>query len=185
MILDQGFQDAMGIDSTRPQGRSWAGYSDRFPDRINPSFPPVVWKPITYGNFLIEAAGRTLPTGNALLLANGQVSASVDWRSPYTGEAGKASPIPQQDGFGYFYFTDKGNPEVFVKVLDWGANRPYLLFHSGLTDFEYAVTFTEVCSGKSVTLRRPSSSFAGGADTTSLPHSGCRTPYVSTEEAAR
>lgn len=181
MVIDMGWYDSMGLDTTRPQGRSWAGInaaSDSV-DWTNPKFPPTVWGQVQAGNFLIDANGKTLPTGQALLLSNGQVTASVEWRSPYSGDGGIATPIPQSDEFGYFYFSSKANPEVFVKVLDWGTIAPYLLFHGGLTNFEYSITFTEVCSGKKVVLRKPPFTYVGGADSTSLPHSGCVTPYAS------
>ena len=63
-----------------------------------------------------------------------------------------------------FFFSDPCNPEVFVKVLDFGSDRPFLLFWAGLTDLEYTLTFTN-----QATFTKPSGGYGGFADATSLP----------------
>jgi photosystem II stability/assembly factor-like uncharacterized protein len=105
-----------------------------------------------------------------LLLSDNRVRATVSWRSQYTGQTGIAYGLPQKNEFGFFYFTDPNNPEVFVKVLDFGAASPYLVFFAGLTDYEYTVTFTVISTGKSVSFHKQPGSYAGGADNKSLPH---------------
>ena len=105
-----------------------------------------------------------------LLLANGQVSVSVTWKSQYSGQGGVATPLPQDDQFGFFYFSDAGDPEVFVKVLDWGSSNPFLLFAAGLTDFQYTVTFTNVKTGQKVTFPKAAGSYAGYADGKTMLH---------------
>lgn len=113
----------------------------------------------------------TMPTAaNELLLSKGRVAVSVDWKSQYSGQTGQAVPLPQKDEFGFFYFTDKGNPEVFVKVLDFGETSPYLLFFAGLTDYEYTVTFRNIRTGQTVAFKKNPGSFNGGADNSSLKH---------------
>jgi hypothetical protein len=103
-------------------------------------------------------------------LQAGKISVKVDWKSQYNGQGGTATAIPKADTYGYFSFFDPANPEVFVKVLDFGAGSPYLLFWSGLTDFEYTVTFTNLASATSVSFHKDPGSTAGGASTTTLPH---------------
>ncbi len=106
----------------------------------------------------------------SLLPLGGKVSVQVRWRNQYSGQSGTATAIQKADQYGFFYFSDPGNPEVFVKVLDFGAGQPYLLFWAGLTDFEYTLTFTNRSTGASVSFLKPAFSAAGGANTTSLPH---------------
>ncbi len=105
-----------------------------------------------------------------LLLSNGQVSVSVAWKSQYSGQSGVATPLPQDDQFGFFYFSDAGNPEVFVKVLDWGSSNPFLLFAAGLTDFQYTVTFTNIKTGQKVTFPKAAGGYAGYADGKTMLH---------------
>jgi PKD repeat protein len=111
-----------------------------------------------------------LEADTALYLSGGNVRVQVNWRSQYSGATGQASTIPKADEFGYFYFTEANNPEVFVKVLDFGASSPYLLFFGGLTDFEYTVTFTNVKTGKAVSFKKDAGAYAGGADNKGLLH---------------
>ncbi len=118
-------------------------------------------------------ARRTIdvgPPSQRLALSRSRVRVDVTWRSQYTGATGTAFALPQSDNFGYFYFSDRANPEVFVKVLDFGTNSPYLLFYAGLTDFEYTVTYTNVATGGSVKFTKPAGSLNGWGDDTSLPH---------------
>ncbi len=110
------------------------------------------------------------PLAREIVLSRGKVAVSVTWRSQYSNESGEATPIPQKDEFAYFYFQDRGNPEVFVKVLDFGESSPYLLFYTGLTDFEYTVTFRHVDTGQTVSFKKEPGKFNGGADNTSLLH---------------
>jgi subtilisin family serine protease len=115
-------------------------------------------------------AGRAVgpETGPELLLDAGQISVTVTWRNQYSGQTGTATPLPQDDQFGFFYIADAGNPEVFVKSLDWGASRPFLLFAAGLTNFEYTVRFRNVRSGQEVVFLKPADAYSGFADGNSM-----------------
>ncbi len=103
-----------------------------------------------------------------LSLSNGRVSVGLTWRNQYDGSTGVSIATPINDNFGFLSFTDPANPEVFVKVLDFGSQRPLLLFYGGLTDLEYHVTFANVCSNQSVVRVKPASDTGGGLDTTSM-----------------
>ncbi len=100
---------------------------------------------------------------NQLLLSQGRIRVTVDWESQYSGEKGKAFSLPQVDQFGYFYFFDANNPEVFVKVLDFGNNKVQA-FVGGLTDFGYRVTFTSVATGQQMIFVKPAGELFGFAD---------------------
>src|SRR5207249_4054580 len=67
---------------------------------------------------LAARAPESIP--QELLLAGGRVSVRLDWQSPYDGSSGTAFGVPRGDRFGYFFYTSPRNPEVFVKVLDFG-----------------------------------------------------------------
>lgn len=69
-----------------------------------------------------------------------------------------------------FTFSSPENPEVIVKVFDWGADRPYLLFWTGLTDLSYSVTFTNLGTGQTATFAREAGRVGGGIDTKTLLH---------------
>jgi uncharacterized delta-60 repeat protein len=100
-------------------------------------------------------------------LSKGRVRVSVTYRSS-GGKEKTATALPQQDGYALFHFGDPKSPEVLVKVLDFGEGRPFLAFHAGLTDLEYAVTYTVVKTGKTLTLKKPAGSYGGGSDSSAL-----------------
>jgi hypothetical protein len=103
----------------------------------------------------------------SLALSSGRVSVIVDWRNPYSGETGRAYGIPKADPFGFFYYTDRDNPEVFVKVLDFGDGIARV-FVGGLTDFYYKVTFRVLQSGQTLVFEKPPYQYIGFADNGTL-----------------
>jgi hypothetical protein len=103
----------------------------------------------------------------ALRLSAGRVLVTVDWQNQYSGQGGTAFAIPQQDGFGFFYFTDPGNPEVFVKVLDFGGGGA-LCFVGGLSDFYYKVTFKTLRTGQTLVFEKQAGQYLGFADNGTL-----------------
>ncbi len=99
----------------------------------------------------------------ALNLSNRRVSVTVEWKNHYSGQTGTAYAIPQRDEFGFFYFTDPNNPEVFVKVLDFGGAGA-LCFVGGLSDFYYKVTFKALSTGQTLVFEKPAGQYVGFAD---------------------
>ncbi|MFI5180061.1 MAG: neprosin family prolyl endopeptidase [Thermoanaerobaculia bacterium] len=111
------------------------------------------------------AAGSTAPQG--VMLSQNRVLITVDWRNPYSGESGTAYAIPQDDKFAFFFYSDPTNPEVFVKVLDFGAGSA-LCFVGGLTDFYYKVTFRMVRTGQTIVFEKPAYQYIGFVDNSTL-----------------
>jgi hypothetical protein len=109
--------------------------------------------------------------GKQLVLAGSRVKVTVDWRNPYSGETGTAYVLPQDDKFGFFYYADPSNPEVFVKVLDFGSGSA-LCFVGGLTDFYYKVTFTMLRTGQTLVFEKPPYQYVGFVDATTLKYAG-------------
>ncbi|MFI5181052.1 MAG: choice-of-anchor tandem repeat GloVer-containing protein [Thermoanaerobaculia bacterium] len=112
-----------------------------------------------------------LVVNQPLVLSQGRVGVSVDWQNPYSGESGKAYAIWQAEQFGFFYYSDPNNPEVFVKVLDFGAGSA-LCFVGGLTDFYYKVTFTMLRTGQMIVFEKPAYQYIGFVDNSTLKFAG-------------
>ncbi|MCG3190927.1 MAG: hypothetical protein DIJKHBIC_00150 [Thermoanaerobaculia bacterium] len=106
-----------------------------------------------------------LPCGSDqdLLLSQGRVAATLSWRNQYNGKTGIGTPVKQLDQYGYFWFDSNSNPEVFVKVLDFGGSS-FLVFHSALSDLEYTVSFKVLRTGQVYSFRRDAGSVCGLAD---------------------
>jgi PKD repeat protein len=128
---------------------------------------------VTDGAGLSAAASRTVTvTAPASLhLSGDRVLVEVVWRNPYSGEGGVAFPLPENDQFGYFYYSDPDNPEVFVKVLDFGSGTA-LCFVGGLTDFYYKVTFMVAQTGQKLVFEKPPYQYIGFVDATTLKYAG-------------
>lgn len=127
----------------------------------------------TYSRLIAEAREELAAASEELLLSRGRVRVTVNWRNQYSGETGTGKALPKKDEFGFFYFTDPNNPEVFVKALDFGADRAFLLFYAGLTDLEYTVTFTNLCTGATWSQLKAAYATNGGANTVALTQNGC------------
>jgi len=127
----------------------------------------------TWGAGKVDALAAVKVLGGdapKLYMLGKKVSAKVTWRNQHSGARGNATPIPKGDQFGFFHFGDAANPEVFVKALDFGASRPFLLFASGLTNFDYSVTYRNVRTGQKVVFFKPAEAYTGFADATSMAH---------------
>lgn len=101
-----------------------------------------------------------------LLLSKGRIRATVEWRSQYSGQTGTGLALPQKDEFGYLYFSDPNNPEIFIKCLDFGSGKAIILV-GGVTDFWYKVTFKN-SRGETLIWEKPSGSLLGYANNSDL-----------------
>ena len=113
--------------------------------------------------FGLEVSARD----TTMLLSKGRIAITVSWRNQYDGSTGSGYILPQDDTYGFFFFSIPSNPEVFVKVLDFGSGKA-LCFVGGLSDFYYKVTFTCLRTGKTLVFEKPASDLKGFANGTDL-----------------
>ena len=162
-----------GIDNTSLPHATAAGLLARDGSSFQPLPAGAAGAAGVVGTAVVPRPGAApAPAADAqeLLLQGGKVGVKVAWKNQYDGSSGNATAIPKQEAYGYFYFSTPTNAEVFVKVLDFGAASPYLLFWAGLTDFQYTLTFRNTATGKSWSYTKAPGSYDGGANTTDLPH---------------
>ena len=131
-----------------------------------------------------SALASRASSSSTLLLSQNRVGVSVTWRNQYDGSTGTGTAIPVSDVFGFFAFSDQANPEVFVKVLDFGPQVPLLLFYGGLTSLEYQLTFHNRCTGQDVLKSKAPGAFDGGADNASMMVGCPAGPALTPAEAA-
>lgn len=110
---------------------------------------------------------QTSARNATLLLSQGRISVTLFWQSQYNGQSGNAFVIPEKDEFGFFFFTDPNNPEVFVKVLDFGGGNA-LCFVGGLSDFYYKVTFATLRTGQTLVFEKKAGELGGFANGAAL-----------------
>ena len=105
--------------------------------------------------------------GTVLCLDQGRFKVSVSWQTA-TG-AGMGSAVPLTTDTGYFWFFDKSNVELVIKVLDGRAfNGKFWLFYGALSDVEYTVTVTDTFTGQVRTYHNPAHKLASVADTSAF-----------------
>jgi photosystem II stability/assembly factor-like uncharacterized protein len=164
----------VGVFRSTNAGASWSSFNAGLPnvpvyDLKFHAGTKDLWA-ATYGRGVWRVkAGSTIPQG--VTLSQNRVLVTVDWQNPYSGERGTAYVIPQDDKFAFFYYSDPDNPEVFVKVLDFGAGNA-LCFVGGLTDFYYKVTFTMLRTGQTLVFEKPEKQYVGFVDATTLKFAG-------------
>ena len=104
--------------------------------------------------------------GDALCLGD-RFAVAVDWQNPGNGTSGTARPVALGSAIsGAFYFTDPGNLELLVKVIDFGDRIAF--FYGTLSDLDYTITVTDRASGRQKTYHNPAGHYCGGLDNTAF-----------------
>jgi hypothetical protein len=109
-------------------------------------------------------------SASELLLQLNRVAVTLTWRNQYDPSGntkGNGTAVKQMDQYGYFFFDSPENPEVFVKVLDFGGNS-FLVFHSALSDLEYTLHYRVLRTGITYTFRRDAGSICGLVDVSTV-----------------
>lgn len=100
--------------------------------------------------YLKTGSGPPPPPGacplNTLCLLKGRFRVTGTWSNQFDGSSGTAMPIVNTDLSGFFYFTDKANVELIVKILDFGTEIK--VFYSQLTNLRFTLTVTDTTTGR-------------------------------------
>jgi photosystem II stability/assembly factor-like uncharacterized protein len=113
-------------------------------------------------------------SGAELSLFSNRFHIALTARDPRTGRQGNGVAISQGDRFGYFslpdFMGDPSFPEVFVKMVQatWLPERPFWLYHTGMTHLQYTLTVTDSESGVVRTYQN-GGDFCGGVDRNAFP----------------
>lgn len=106
--------------------------------------------------------------GPYLCLSNNRFRAEVIWKANGGSGPGQAEALSGDTG--YFWFFDRANVELVVKVLDGrGANNHFWVFYGALTNVEYTLKITDTVTGNVKTYTNPAGRFASAGDTSAFP----------------
>jgi len=113
--------------------------------------------------------GDAASDDKTLCLMDGRFQLRVKWRDQHngnrTGEGG-ALRYGESDVTGFFWFFNKNNVELVVKVLDaTNINDNIWIFYGGLSDVYYELEVTDTESGDVRTYENLEGSICGRADT--------------------
>jgi hypothetical protein len=115
------------------------------------------------------------PSPTQLALAFRGFQVDVTWTDPASGATQRAHPSWLSDESGTFWFFDRGNVELTVKILDGRpVNGSTWVFIASMTDVPFTVTVTESCFD-TVPCRAKTYTNAGGSnrnfiDVNAFPH---------------
>jgi hypothetical protein len=109
-----------------------------------------------------QTAAEGLAAGEAteMRLADGRFLVQATWRAP-GGVSGQAQAVQLANSFGYFWFFNADNAELFVKIVD-ACTPPfsaYWMFASGLTNVEVHMTVRDLVTGLEKTYDNPQDRF--------------------------
>jgi len=120
-----------------------------------------------------ESAGVCESSGGRLCLLDDRFSVEVSFIDPNVADPAADSeraaivlPSLTTDNTGFFWFFNRENVELAVKVLDGRAiNGNFWLLYGSLSDVEYEITVTDTVTGESKTYRNEAGSTCGEIDT--------------------
>ncbi len=117
----------------------------------------------------VPANGFTCTKGpETLCLLQGRYQVRVLWRLPQGG-GGFAKAVALGDAAGYFWFVDKANAELGVKLVDGrAANAHIWVFSGALTSLDYSIFVTDSKTGDTRVYSSVEGEFRSFADDTAF-----------------
>lgn len=108
-----------------------------------------------------------------LCLNDERFRVEVSWADPYHGGTGSGQAVGLTSDTGYFWFFNRANVELVVKVLDGRALNGYFwVFYGALSTVEYTITVTDTETGATSTYYNPPYELASRADTRAFSDTG-------------
>lgn len=109
-------------------------------------------------------AGTCVATNTTLCLFDNRFEVKVDWRYG-TDTTGVGRAVPGSDESGFFWFFDRSNIELVVKVLDGTAfNGNHWFFYGALSDVEYFISVRDTLTGAQNLYYNPPGNLCGRGD---------------------
>ena len=132
---------------------------------------------------LVEERGRPAAcatSDTALCLQGGRFRVEVTW-TDFQGGSGAGHAVRLSSDSGYFWFFNRENIELGLKVLDGRAiNGRFWVFYGALSNVEYSVQVTDTATGAARVYHNPSRVFASVGDTSAFAPDGA--PRAATEQ---
>lgn len=132
----------------------------------------------------VSPPGPCVAGAETLCLQQGRFRVEVEFVADGNPGVGQAVPLTSDTGF--FWFFNKENLELVVKVLDGrDINGNFWVFYGGLSDVEYTLTVTDSETGGRKIYQNPNGTQASVGDTAAFPSaSGSVTAGAGGAEAA-
>lgn len=152
--------------SWSPLGTGIAGLDVSFL-QFDPNDPDTLYAGTGFSGlqaFTIPKASVCVPSETALCLLGNRFQVEAAWRD-FDGNAGTAKAVPQTTDTGAFWFFQRENLELMVKVIDGRANNGHFwVYYGALSNVAFTITVTDTATGLQKTYRNPSGRFASAGD---------------------
>jgi len=102
--------------------------------------------PLVAGILIPFTGFAWLYAADTLCLLKGRFHLTGTWQNQFDGSSGALRPIVNSDLSGFFYFTDKNNVELIVKVLNFGGEIK--VFYSQLTNLKFTLNVRDSTTGR-------------------------------------
>lgn len=125
---------------------------------------------LTQGLFTFEEpeTGPCVSGPATLCLQGGRFRVEVAWED-FQGSRGAGQALPMSDTSGSFWFFERENVELTVKIVDARPlNGHFWLFYGSLTTVELTLTVTDTTTGEAREYRKPAGALTSGGDATSF-----------------
>lgn len=123
----------------------WSYQSELDPENFNAVFM----------RFGPTVAAKCVPDPATLCLNDDRFRLTARWRTP-DGRSGDARPAQMTADAGYFWFFDRANVELVVKIVRGsGADPSFWVFAGGLTNLGVELEVTDALSGRAATYSNP------------------------------
>jgi photosystem II stability/assembly factor-like uncharacterized protein len=138
---------------------------------IDPTGPGRLYlATLTEGLFTFEepVSGPCVSGPATLCLQGGRFRVEVGWED-LRGSRGAGQALPMSDASGSFWFFERENVELTVKIVDARPqNGHFWVFYGSLTTVEFTVTVTDTTTGEAREYRKPAGALTSGGDATSF-----------------
>ena len=162
-------RELIGRDRARLDLGSLAGLDfDQFRDRIESRG----------GGFTCQ------PDASTLCLNGGRFWVRAEW-TDFQGNTGAGQARPLTGDTGAFWFFDRDNIELVIKVLDGrGVNGNLWVFYGALSNVQYTITVLDNQTGQVASYHNPSGDFASRGDTGAIAPAGLRAGGASVRDSS-
>jgi len=114
-----------------------------------------------------KSAGTCKADKNTICLLNRRFALTMNWLNQFNGTSGVGGAVPMSDLTGAFFFTDKSDLELVVKMLDFGDR--ITVFYGALSNLQYDLIVRDTVTGAQKSYHNPPGQFCGGLDNTAFP----------------
>lgn len=127
----------------------------------NPTGPALLGAPARQRVTVTSTPDRCTPGFSTLCLSDGRFSVEAQITNPWQQTSAPAGATPWSELAGLLWFDDPRNPELAIKILDFGDRIK--VFYAQLTDFPFVLAVTDHHTGTTRSFRNTPGN-CGGLD---------------------